>query len=289
MTTRHAFTLAALCALLFALTPATPAAAQDPMGSLMTINDMVAGVAQRLDVRFICEPGLLGGNQGLYVADGSSAASKDRSIPQFDKDADCWHWFGAMMFACGYGWIGMDAEQRLYRIMRLDMLGRQAHLSVTDPADIPADVMWATISINLRYIDAASVQRALLNLVTRTGGVVQPVVGGGCNSILISDYAGQLQQLHDAAKALDVQPRKAVRVVTVEHPKVMNAAMAVSHLVRLFAEEVKNGRVAFSDDTQPDGSNSRVLVRVETQLEDEVMDAIRTILGANKSEDGDGD
>ncbi|MGE0434959.1 MAG: hypothetical protein AB7S36_22070, partial [Planctomycetota bacterium] len=164
-----------ICALMIALTmPAAPALTQDPGQSMreqpMRMSEIVRVIANRLKVQFLYDNRQME-SQLIYLT-GDGAAGP---MPTFETDGACWRWLDCVLLSRGYGWQRLNAGQKLYRILSLEELGRMAHPVVTDPSQIEDDVMWVTMSLQLRYADPAYVQRALLNLMTRPGGVVMPI------------------------------------------------------------------------------------------------------------------
>lgn len=139
---------------------------------------------------------------------------------------------GTILARIGYSYVKVESAPPTFFVMRLEEVGRWAHPLAKKPSELPEDVYWGTLVMHLRHADASSVQRAILNLVTRPGGVAQPV--SGANAVMISDMRPQLEHLYHIVAQLDAEPSQLPEPVPGPRPPVTGSdhATAASRTAR---------------------------------------------------------
>lgn len=142
----------------------------------------------------------------------------------------------------GISYYGEDTatNRRIYEIEKLDDLGRKVGIvpssegsSVREQVQsLQERAQFVTMVIHLEYADPASVQRALLNLVTRPGGTVQPITG--VNAILVSDFEYQIRRMAELMYILDRPgPQLELAVIPLQnHPNAGDLVRTVGNLLQ---------------------------------------------------------
>ncbi|MGE3854500.1 MAG: secretin N-terminal domain-containing protein, partial [Planctomycetota bacterium] len=142
----------------------------------------------------------------------------------------------AMLKQIGYGISSFGENSadnvEIYEIKKLDELGRQMHsMGSGTLGELKETASFVTMIVHLQYADPASVQRALLNLVTRPGGVIQPITG--VNAVLISDFEFQIKRMARLLAILDQPgPQMEMQVLPVQYADATQIATTVGNLVR---------------------------------------------------------
>ena len=189
------------------------------------IESFIKLVAHRTRKVFIYNPAEMAGKEVFILAQGAR-------VPE----AAHYNLLLALLKQIGYTVTSFGENTQdnieIFEIKKLDDAGRQMHGGGTgDLGSLKETANFVTMIVHLQYADPASVQRALLNLVTRPGGVIQPITG--VNAVLISDFEFQIKRMARLLAILDQPgPQMEMQVLPVQWADATQIATTVGNLVR---------------------------------------------------------
>lgn len=194
------------------------------IASSIPVTHFIEKVAVDTGHIFIYNPAELRGKEVYLLAQGTRMPKAAR-----------YNFMLAVLKNIGYTvtYFGENTETnvRIYEIKQLEAAGRQMGDLGRNIDDLRETANFVTMVVHLEYADPASVQRALLNLVTRPGGVIQPITG--VNAVLISDFEFQIKRMAELLRLLDRPgPQMEMVVLPVQFADATQIATTVGNLVR---------------------------------------------------------
>ena len=128
---------------------------------------------------------------------------------------------------------------------------------------------WVTFCVMLRYAEPNAMRAALQSLVSRQGGMVNPVQGS--NGLLITDRADRVRQMAKLSDTLDSAGQGERTLEKYDLPEGMDAAGAASSIMALLKPTTK---YAPDIDVSVVPGKARLLVRANSAQHAEVKRAI---------------
>lgn len=160
---------------------------------IISVIDLVKEVVHETGYVFFYNPSQLRGREVAMIG----------KIERPTTSSEWLNLLGDLLRRIDYTYLRIpnQSSPRQYEIVPTQQAGSKAAPPASNPSDLPEDAYWGCLIVHLRVADANSMQRALLNLSTRPGGVVQPIVGA--NALMIVDYRDQLERIYEVIQIVE--------------------------------------------------------------------------------------